>query len=224
MIKLGKSKLFKFHFPPVKLYEIRKKVTIKNYLLYKDLQVWTAKFFHKVYIFLIKSKKYYWKSKIKFFNNNMCIYEKKRRNTILFISIISTNFDIVSDKTYIFHFNFKKYDLNSKIPLFKQNMWHKKRKVEMYNFTVGHFLIRYIFCVLILNIENQKLQELKLYICEESKTERKTRRLNIPERDDRIARSNFRAIKMCPRSGKFFSIFWTYHTRRPPEMTFYSSM
>ena len=43
----------------------------KNSLLHKDLQVWFAKFFHKMYIFLFNSKKYYWKSKIQFFNNSM---------------------------------------------------------------------------------------------------------------------------------------------------------
>ena len=34
---------------------------------------------------------------------------------------------MVSDKTYIFHLNLKKYDSISKIPLFKQNMLHTKK-------------------------------------------------------------------------------------------------
>ena len=39
MLILEKSEyLYKFHFP-VKLYEIRKNVIIKNYLLQKDLQI-----------------------------------------------------------------------------------------------------------------------------------------------------------------------------------------
>ena len=33
--------------------------------------------------------------------------------------------EIVSGKTYIFHFNLKKFDLNPKIPLFKQNIKQK---------------------------------------------------------------------------------------------------
>ena len=51
MLKLEKKSVSKFHFP-VKLYNIRKKVMIQNILLYKDLQVWTATFVHKMYIFL----------------------------------------------------------------------------------------------------------------------------------------------------------------------------
>ena len=70
MIKLEKKLISEFHFP-FKLYEIRKNVMIQNSLLHKDLQVWIAIFFHKMYISLFNLKKYYWKSKIKFFNNNM---------------------------------------------------------------------------------------------------------------------------------------------------------
>ena len=46
-----------------------RKVMIQNCLLHKDLQIWIAKFFHKMYIFLFNLK--YWKSKIQFFNHNM---------------------------------------------------------------------------------------------------------------------------------------------------------
>ena len=53
-----KKSISKFHFP-VKLYEIREKVMIKNCLLHKDLQVLTETFFHKMHIFLYNSKKYY---------------------------------------------------------------------------------------------------------------------------------------------------------------------
>ena len=34
--------------------------------------------------------------------------------------------DTVSDIMYIFRFNFKKYDENSKILFFKENMWDGK--------------------------------------------------------------------------------------------------
>ena len=72
--------------------------------------------------------------------------------------------DIVSDKTYVFHFNLKKYDWNKKISLFKKDMWDMKKTLrqkiicldEVYIFSAGHFLIRYKFCVLTSNIENQE--------------------------------------------------------------------
>ena len=64
---------------------------IQNYLLNKDLQVWTATFFHRMYIFFFNLKKYYWKSKIHFFNNDMwnlkifknISVEKKTLSTVL---------------------------------------------------------------------------------------------------------------------------------------------
>ena len=36
----------------------------------------------------------------------------------------------VSDKMYIFLFNFNKYDWNSKIKFFKQNMWDMKETLR----------------------------------------------------------------------------------------------
>ena len=57
-VKTCKKSISKFHFS-VKLYEIRKKVIIQNYLLHEDIQVWISTFFHKIYIFLFNLKKYY---------------------------------------------------------------------------------------------------------------------------------------------------------------------
>ena len=39
-------------------------------------------------------------------------------------------FHTVYDKTYIFRFNSKKYDSNSKIPFFRQNMWDTKKRLD----------------------------------------------------------------------------------------------
>ena len=61
---------------------------IRNCLLQKDLQIWIATFFHKVYIFLFDSKNYYYKYKIQFFNQNMWNTEKTYKNYILFIILI----------------------------------------------------------------------------------------------------------------------------------------
>ena len=38
--------------------------------------------------------------------------------------------DIVSDKMYIFGFNFEKYNWNSKIAFFKQYMWDTKKPLN----------------------------------------------------------------------------------------------
>ena len=55
----------------VKLYEIRNKVMIQNWLLQMDLQILIAAFFYKMYTFLLNLKKDDWKSKIQVFNHNM---------------------------------------------------------------------------------------------------------------------------------------------------------
>ena len=88
-----------------------KKVMTQNCLLNKDLQVRIAIFYHKMYIFLSNLKKYYWKSKIQFFNNNMWNSKKKEFCKIVRLNKIQQIMsDIVSDKIYILYFNFKKYD------------------------------------------------------------------------------------------------------------------
>ena len=68
-----------------------KKVIIQNCLLRKDLQVWTAKFFHKMYIFLFNTKNTIKNSKINFLTI-ICNIRNKAKFGKLFISIMSTNF------------------------------------------------------------------------------------------------------------------------------------
>ena len=68
-----------------------KKVMIQNCLLHKDLQVWIATFFHKMYTYLFNLKKYYWKSKIQFLTIT-CEIQKRRKFEKMFISIRFTNF------------------------------------------------------------------------------------------------------------------------------------
>ena len=62
-------------------------------------------------------------------------------------------FHTVSDKRYIFRFNSKKYDLNSKIPFFTQNMWDTKKTFrwkivwlnKVYTFLLRNFSTGCIF-------------------------------------------------------------------------------
>ena len=75
MLKLEKSQYLNSIFQ-LNITKYEKKVMIQNCLLYKDLQVWIATFFHKMFFFLFDLKKYSWKSKIQFFNNNMWSTEK----------------------------------------------------------------------------------------------------------------------------------------------------
>ena len=70
MLNLEKSKYLNFIFQ-LNFTKYGKKFIIQNCLLHKCLQVWTEKFYHKIYILLFNLKKYYWKYKIQFFNNNM---------------------------------------------------------------------------------------------------------------------------------------------------------
>ena len=72
MLKLEESQYLNFIFQ-LNFTKYENKVMIQNCLLHTDLQVWTATFFHKMYIFLHNLKKYYWKSKVQFFNNNIYI-------------------------------------------------------------------------------------------------------------------------------------------------------
>ena len=68
-------KLVKIHYLnsifQLKFTKYEKNVKKQNFLLHKDLQVWIRTLFHEMYIFLFNLKKYYWTSKIQFFNNNV---------------------------------------------------------------------------------------------------------------------------------------------------------
>ena len=130
-IKTWKKSISKFHFP-VKLYDVRKKVMVQNYFLHKDLQILTATFFHKMYIFLFNLKIYYWKTKVQLFLTIICEIRKKlRMQSYSFQKDLQFLSNTVSDKTYIFRFNCKKYDWNLKIPFFRQNMWDTKKRLDV---------------------------------------------------------------------------------------------
>ena len=163
-VKTWKNLIPKFHFR-VKSYEIQKNIIIANFLLQKDLQIWIAKFFYKMYIFLFNLKKYYCKSKIRFFNNNFkliswiwnfchcllkiltIIYEmwKKRSIAKLFVSIIrSINFvwhTCRSDKTYIyFRFNLiyeKNVEMENYLPKWGLQILSRTFFDEMYILCFG---------------------------------------------------------------------------------------
>ena len=58
-------------------------------------------------------------------------YEKNVRiQSCSFQKDLQILYHTVSDKTYIFRFNYKKYDWNSKIPFFRQNMWDTKKRLD----------------------------------------------------------------------------------------------
>ena len=85
LLKLEKSQYQNSIFQlNCRIYE--KKVITQNYFLHKDLQIWIATFFHKMYIFLFNLKKYYWKSKLQLFLTIICGVRKKRKNENLFVS------------------------------------------------------------------------------------------------------------------------------------------
>ena len=85
---------------------------IQNCLLHKDLKVWTATFFHKMFVFLFNLKKYYWKSKIQFFSNNMW-----NNNETGLISNLSINIQILL--MFLVGFRAQK-KCNSKFHVFKR--------------------------------------------------------------------------------------------------------
>ena len=70
MLKLGESQNLNSIFQ-LNYTRHEKNVMIKNCLLQEYLQIQIATFFYKMYAFLFILKKYYSKSKIKFFNHNI---------------------------------------------------------------------------------------------------------------------------------------------------------
>ena len=89
-------------------------------------------------------------------------YKKNVRiQSCLFQKYLQILFHTVSEKTYIFRFNSKKYDWNSKIPFFRQNMWDTKKTFrwkivglnKVYKFSSRHFGTGCVFYVLIFNIK-----------------------------------------------------------------------
>ena len=84
----------------INLTKYEKKVMIQNCLLHTDLQVWTVKFLHKIYIFFL-----IWQNTIENpkFNFLTTTYEirKKYKFAKLFVSIRSTNINTILFKNSI---------------------------------------------------------------------------------------------------------------------------